>query len=154
MNFPEVRDALRLSRPDLIVFPSMYRGGLQAQALAYDTGAFVLTAVSSELGQVVDRAGRVLRESTYETLAVADVNTNSAALHMDFNWGKMDAMLARYGPALTFDYHTREAFYVVASTLDRDVSEVLAEFDLERPDDYYNRSRRAREAALLRHRLR
>ena len=41
------------------------------------------------------------------------INTNSVALHMDFNWAKMDEMLARYGNTLNFDYHTREAFYVV-----------------------------------------
>lgn len=148
LNFPEVRDALKAGRPDVVVFSSMYRGGLQAQALALELRSFVVTAITSELGLIVDRAGRVLRESTYEALAVAPINTNSVALHMDNNWNKMDAMLAKYGPALTFDYHTREAFYVIESTRDEDIGAIVAEFQLETADDYFNRTRRARAAAI------
>jgi predicted amidohydrolase len=147
LNFPEVREALKAGRPDVVVFSSMYRGGLQAQALALELRAFVVTSIASELGVIIDRAGRVLRESTYEALAVAPINTNSAALHMDYNWNKMDAMLAKYGPALTFDYHTREAFYVIESTRE-DIATLLSEFQLESADNYFERSRKARAAAL------
>jgi predicted amidohydrolase len=148
LNFREVHDALAQGKPDLVIFSSMYRGGLQAQMLAYELGAFVATAISAELGVVVDRCGRVLKESTYEALAVAPINTNSVALHMDFNWGKMDAMLAKYPGELTFDYHTREAFYVVESTSDRDISELVREFSLETFDAYYARSRAMRLESL------
>ena len=137
MNFREVREALHRGKPDIVVFSSMYRGGLQAQALAFELGAYVVTSVTSELGLIVDRCGRILKESTYEALAVAKVNTNSVALHMDFNWGKMDAMLAKYGSALTFDYHTREAFYVIEYGGDRDIKELVEEFGLETAADYF-----------------
>src|SRR5581483_8350608 len=139
LNFREVRESLASGRPDVVVFSSMYRGGLQAQALAFELGAFVVTSIKTELGLVIDRCGRVLKESTYEALAVAPINTNSVALHMDFNWNKMDAMLEKHGPALTFDYHTREAFYVIESTGDRDVSELVKEFGLETADAYFAR---------------
>lgn len=152
LNFPEVHAALAKGKPDLVVFSSMYRGGLQAQALAFELGAFVVTSIAAELGLVIDRCGRVVKESTYEALAVAPVNTNSVALHMDFNWNKMDAMLARYGPAVSFDYHTREAFYVVSSEGDRDVSEIVKEFDLETADAYWARSRKTRSESLERFR--
>jgi predicted amidohydrolase len=148
LNFEEVHAALARGKPDLVVFSSMYRGGLQAQALAYELGAFVVTSISTELGLVVDRCGRILKESTYESLAVAPINTNSVALHMDFNWDKMDAMLARYGPDLTFDYHTREAFYVIEYAGDRDIAELVREFGLEPADAYYARSRKRRAEAL------
>jgi predicted amidohydrolase len=148
LNFPEVHEALAKGRPDVVVFSSMYRGGLQAQALAFELGTFVVTAISSELGLIIDRCGRVIKESTYETLAVAPINTNSVALHMDFNWDKMDDMLAKYGTALTFDYHTREGFYVIESTLESDIAELVREFNLEPADAYFARSRRARVEAL------
>jgi hypothetical protein len=150
LNFREVRESLARGRPDVVVFPSMYRGGLQAQALAFELGAFVVTAISSELGLVIDRCGRVLKESTYEALAVAPLNTNSVALHMDFNRDKMDAMLAKYGPKLTFDYHTREAFYVIEFAGDRDIDEIVKEFSLETADAYWARSRAARGRSLER----
>jgi predicted amidohydrolase len=150
MNFREVHDALARGKPDLVVFSSMYRGSLQAQALAFELGAFVITSIASELGLVIDRCGRIVKESTYEALAVASINTNGVALHMDFNAQKMDAMLAKYGPALTFDYHTREAFYIIESTADRDVTELVKEFGLEPADAYWARSRRLRAEAVAR----
>ena len=148
LNFPEVRVALKESRPDVVVFSSMYRGGLQAQALAFELRSFVVTSIASELGLIIDRAGRILKESTYEALAVAPINTNSVAMHMDFNWNKMDAMLAKYGPALTFDYHTREAFFVIESTRDEDIEAIVKEFQLEPADAYFDRSRRVRSEML------
>jgi predicted amidohydrolase len=150
LNFPEVRVALKESKPDIVVFSSMYRGGLQAQALAYELRSFVITSIATELGLIIDRAGRVIKESTYEALAVAPINTNSVSLHMDFNWNKMDAMLAKHGRALTFDYHTREAFFVIESTRDEDIESIVKEFQLETADDYFERSRRVRRETLER----
>ena len=148
LNFPEVRVALKESKPDVVVFSSMYRGGLQTQALAFELRSFVVTSIASELGLIIDRAGRIIKESTYEALAVAPINTNSVAMHMDFNWTKMDAMLAKYGPALTFDYHTREAFYVIESARDEDIEAIVKEFQLEPADAYFDRSRRVRAEML------
>ena len=146
LNFPEVRVALKQSKPDLVVFSSLYRGGLQA--LAYKLRAFVVTSIASELGLIIDRAGRIIKESTYEALAVAPININSVAVHLDFNWTKMDAMLAKYGHALTFDYHTREAFFVIASARDEDIEAIIKEFQLEPADAYFDRSRRVRAEML------
>lgn len=150
LNFPEVREPLARAGCDLIVFSSMYRGGIQAQHLAFETGAFVVTSITDEQGRVINRCGRVLAESTYETLAFASINTNSVALHMDFNWDKMDAMLEKYPRQLRFDYHTREAYYVVESIGERDVSEIVEEFGLESARAYFDRTRARRAEALER----
>lgn len=152
LNFREVHESLARGKPDVVVFSSMYRGGLQAQALAFELGAFVVTSVKPELGLIIDRCGRILKESTYETLAVAPINTNSVALHMDFNWGQMDAMLAKYGPDLIFDYHTREAFFIIEYAGDRDIQELIGEFHLEVADAYWARPRKAREEAVEKYR--
>jgi predicted amidohydrolase len=152
VNFSKVHEALARGKPNVVVFCSMYRGGLQAQALAFELGAFVVPSISSELGRVIDRCGRVLTESTYEALAVAPINTNSVALLMDFNRDKMDAMLAKYGAALTFDHHTREAFDIIESTGEKDSAELVEEFDLETADRHWARSRKRRKEALDRFR--
>jgi predicted amidohydrolase len=148
LNFPEVRVALKESKPDVVVFSSMYRGGLQAQALAFELRSFVVTSIASELGLIIDRAGRIIKESTYEALTVAPINTNSVALHMDFNWNKMDAMLAKYGPALSFDYHTREAYFVIESAREEDIEAIVKEFQLEPAESYFERSRKVRAEKL------
>lgn len=150
LNFAEVREKLARGRPDVVVFPSMYRGGLQVQALAFELGAFVVSAISSELGVVCDRCGRVLKETTYEALGVAPINTNSVALHMNENMDRVDAMLRRYGPDLTVDYHTREAYMVYEYRGSRDIQDLIAEFCLERADSYFDRARGVRNAAVER----
>ena len=151
LNFREVHDTLARGKPDVVTFSSMYRGGLQAQALAFELGAFVVTSIAAELGLIVDRCGRVLKESTYESLAVAPINTNSIAVHMDFNWEKMDRMLAKHPRELTFDYHTREAFVVIESTTDHDIEAIVKEFALETAPAYFARSRARRKEALQRY---
>jgi hypothetical protein len=149
LNFLELRDALATRRPDLVVFSSMYRGGQQVREWALHLGCHVISAVSAELGMIVDPGVRVLEESTYEALVSHRCNLNKRQLHMDNNWGKMDAMLAKYGKDLTFEYYTREARYVIGYEKDdRDVDAILAEFSLERCADYFNRSRRVRAATL------
>lgn len=149
LNFREVRDRLAEQEPDLVVFSSMYRGGRQLEALAFELGSFVVSAVRPELGRILDRCGGLVKETTYETLGVAELNTNSVAMHMDNNWGKMDAMLARYGPALRFDYHTREAYFVISGDEGVEVRDVEREFELESARDYFERSRRLRGEALM-----
>jgi hypothetical protein len=151
LNFAEVRDALRDARPDLVIFSSMYRGGLQCQEWALDLGCHVLTAITAELGRLVDPGGQVLQTSTYETLLCRRVNLNKRQLHMDDNWDKMDTMLARYGSDLTFEYYTQEGRFVVGwERQDRDVDEIVRESGLEAIGDYFARSRRVRREALER----
>jgi len=149
LNFAEIRDELRPRRPDVVVFSSMYRGGLECQTWALDLGCHVLTAISAELGRLVDPGGHLLRLATYETLLCQRVNLNKRQLHMDNNWGKMDAMLEKYGPDLTFEFATQEARFVVGwERQDQDVDNIVREFRLEPINDYFARSRRVRQETL------
>jgi predicted amidohydrolase len=149
LNFLELREALRPQKPDLLVFSSMYRGGLQLREWAMHLGCHVLSSIKTELGMIVDPGGRVLEEVTYEALVTHRCNLNKRRLHMDYNWDKMDAMLAKYGKSLTFEYYTREAHYVIGYEKDdKDVDEIIAEFGLEHAGDYLARARRVRKDKL------
>lgn len=149
LNFIEVREALRPQRPDVVCFCSMYRGGVEVQTWAIDLGCYMVSAIAAELGRIVDRGGGLLKLATYEALITQRVNLNQRQLHMDYNWDKMDAMLEKYGPRLTFDYYTQEARYVIGyEGTDRDVDEILAEFGLEHISDYFARARRVRREKL------
>lgn len=149
LNFPEVRGALEPRRPDLVVFSSMYRGGIQCQEWALHLGCHFLTAISAELGRLVDPVGRVVATSTYEALLAQRVNMNKRQLHMDGNWDRMDDMLAAYGSDLTFELATQEARLVIGyEREDRDVDDIVREWSLEGVGSYLARARGARAAAL------
>lgn len=149
LNFLELRAALRPQKPDLLIFSSMYRGGLQLREWAFQLGCHVLSSIKHELGQIIDPGGRVLEEATYEALVTHRCNMNKRLLHMDRNWEKMDAMLEKYGKDVTFEYFTREAHYLIGyEKSDRDVDDIIAEFQLEHASDYFARARKVRRRKL------
>jgi predicted amidohydrolase len=149
LNFPEIMEGTAAAGAEIIFFCSAYRGGLQTQSWAYLLNVYVVSAVLAELGVVVDVSGRVLAESTYETVLTHRLNLDRKLMHMDANWRKMDAMLAKYGPKLSIDFFTREGCWAVGSESDEfTIDDIMAEFQLEPREAYFNRSRRRREEAL------
>jgi predicted amidohydrolase len=149
LNFPDVREGLGAAGAEMIFFSSAYRGGLQLRIWAYELGVYVISAILAELGQIVDQSGAVLAESTYEALIARRINLDRRLLHMDYNWDKMDAILAKYGRDVSFEYFTREACFAVASERDGlSVDDVIAEFELEARADYFRRANAVRESAL------
>ncbi len=151
LNFRPIMEGLARNGAEVVFFSSMYRGGLQLRCWALEFGYYLVSAIASELGQVVDMGGQVIAESTYEALCVERLNLDRRLLHMDFNWDKMDAMLAKYGSGVSFRYLTREARYTVSSEMpDRTVEDLIAEFSLEEQDHYFLRAMRTRDEALKR----
>ncbi|MHB0879174.1 MAG: carbon-nitrogen hydrolase family protein [Anaerolineae bacterium] len=149
LNFRPLMQGLAENGAEVVFFSSMYRGGLQLRSWAHEFGYYLVSAIGSELGQVVDMSGEVLAEATYEALALARINLDRRLLHMDYNWDKMDAMLAKYGTGVSFRYFTREAKYTVASEMEGiTVADLIAEFGLEEMGDYFARAIRRRSEAL------
>ena len=135
----------------MIFFCSAYRGGLQLGIWAYLTSAYMVSSVLAELGQIVDLSGRVLAESTYEGVITRRINLDRRLMHMDGNWDKMDAILAKYGSKVSIDFFTREACWAVGSESDDlTIDALMQEFGLESRSDYFTRARNVRREALQR----
>jgi len=149
MNFPEIMQGTADAGAEVIFFSSAYRGGLQARIWAFLTGAYFVTAILGPSGQIVDLSGQLLVESTYEALITRRLNLDRKLLHMDYNWDKLDAILAKYGPKVTIDFFTPEACWAIGSeSEDFTVEDIIREFGLEKRADYFQRSREIRRAAL------
>lgn len=149
LNFRPIIEGLAKHGAEIIFFSSMYRGGLQLRAWAQELGVYFASAICAELGMIVDQSGEVLAESTYEAVIARRINLDRRVLHMDYNWDKMDAMLATYGPGVRFDYYTREAKYAIASEMEGvSVDDLIREFGLEELDAYYARAIARREREL------
>ena len=149
LNFREVMEGLARNGAEIVFFSSMYRGGLQLQSWAHELGVYLVSAIAAELGMIVDMSGQVLAESTYEAVITKRLNLDRRILHMDYNWEKMDDMLAIYGPGIRFDYFTREAKYAIASERqDITVDDLIQEFELEELHAYFSRARARRSKEL------
>ena len=149
LNFRDIVTGLKDNGAEVIFFCSMYRGGLQVRAWAFELGRYMVSAIGAELGQIVDLTGRQLKLATYEAVIAQRVNLNRRLLHMDYNWDKMDEMLKKYGTDVSFDYVTQEACFAIGSEREGlDIEDILDEFGLERREDYFRRCNEVREKAL------
>jgi hypothetical protein len=151
LNFRDTMEGLREAGPEVVFFCSMYRGGLQVRMWAYTLAAYFVTAITGELGMIVDRGGEVLAESTSEVVIAQRINLDSRLLHLDGNSEKLDGMLAKYGTGISFRYYSREGCFTLASELGGvSVEDLMAEFGLEGREDYFRRAERTRDEALNR----
>jgi len=147
LNFAEVRDGYRALAPDVIAFSSMYRGGVKLDFWAVDLGCYLVSSYGTDFGRIVDRGGRTVAAAGYEALALAPVNLNSVQLHLDYNWDKLDAILARYAAEVSFACATPEGRFVLSSER-VPISELIAEFELLTVPAYFATARARRAAAL------
>jgi len=159
LNFMEVFKALRGQRPDIIFFPSMFRGGLRARYLALECACYVVVSNQGS-SQLINPVGRVLnkadaRQESFPMLPQyleETINLNYGVYHLDDNMRVMKKLRNKYAGRIRFENAQAEAVFLLES-LDPKLSieRVAKEFKLEASLDYYDRAR-ARAKALLNHR--
>jgi len=139
-------EALRLeytkSRPDLILFSSLYHGGLMQSYWAYTCRAHLVTSISGVISGVLSPVGNVLATTTnYFDFVTATVNLDCKVVHLDYNWEKLHAMREKYGPIVSvYDPGHLGAVLVTSETDVVTSDDLIREFELELWDDYYART--------------
>ena len=139
-------DALRLkyiqSRPDLILFSSMYHGGLMQGYWAYSCRTHLVTAVPGLPSAIISPVGHILATTTnYFDFVTTTVNLDCKVVHLDFNRGRLEAMKEKYGPRVSIFDPGYLASVLVASETDQMTSDdLIQEFGIELLDDYLARS--------------
>jgi len=142
LNFDELRLKYVQAKPDLIVFSSMYHGGLMQAYWAYSCRAHFVGAVAGLPCEIHNPLGQLVASSTnYFDYVVADVNLDCRLAHLDYNWSRLRALKAKYGPKVQI---TDPGFLgsVLISSKDEKVTvdEMIDEFSIERLDDYMARA--------------
>jgi len=148
LNFDELRQKYEKEKPDIIVFPSMYHGGLVQSNWAYSCRSFFVGSMGFEdlPSEIRNPLGEVVASSTnYFHYAVTTVNLDSRLVHLDYNWGKLRAMKEKYGKAVTItDPGKLGAVLVTSEHENISIDQMIKEFDIELLDDYFKRSREFR----------
>jgi predicted amidohydrolase len=142
LNFPDLREYYRRGEPDIIVFPSMYRGGIQLRLWAYEIGCFVVSATPGEQSQIVGPLGRVMAESyNYDRIISREVNLDYEILHLDYNSDKFDAIKEKYGTRVRIEVASPEGIFALYSQDECPASrEIVEEFSMETREDYFRRA--------------
>jgi predicted amidohydrolase len=155
LNFDELRLQYATLRPDLILFASMYHGGLMQSYWAYSCRSHLVSAISNPNApsQVVLPTGSILAQSTnYTQFVTASINLDCALVHLDCFFSKIDEVKREYGPKLQiFDPGLLGSVLLSAEAEDLSITEVIDQFELELLDPYLDRSRVACASVAVGH---
>lgn len=148
LNFPELRDAYRRLRPDVIAFSSMYHGGHVQAAWAYETRAFFAGAVKDCQSEIRDPLGRVLASANgYSLIARTRIDLDRIVVHLDGNQDRFPAILRAWGAGVRIEAAADLGVALVTCLRDdRTVADLIREFALVPLDDYLEASRVAAQA--------
>jgi len=153
LNFTELLEAYRQLKPDLIVFPSHYHGGVMQPYWAYQTRAHFLgcMGMAGIPSEVYSPVGQLLASSTnYFSHVTAKVNLNCAVVHLDFHWEKLRALKIRHGrDVLISDPGQLGAVLVTCQNPALSITRLIQEFEIETLDSYLDRSRALNQTARI-----
>jgi predicted amidohydrolase len=150
LNFDELRLRYAESRPELIVFSSMYHGGLMQSYWAYSCRSYFIGAVAGLPCSVISPLGTLLAASTnYTKHVTTTINLDYAVAHLDFNREKLSTLKRKYGPGVTItDPGYLGSVLITSETSEATAADMVAEFGIELLDDYFRRSSSMRAKAI------
>ena len=145
LNFEDIRKEYRVLKPDILVFPSMYHGGLMQQIWAYECRAFFVSALPFLGGGILDPFGTPLAVTDcYTPIATAVINLDRAMVHLDCNREKFPDIIRKYHDEVEIRIPPSiGAALIISRTDKRCAADIVMEFGLEPLDAYFSRSSQA-----------
>jgi hypothetical protein len=152
LNFDELREKYEILKPDIILFPSMYHGGLEQSKWAYSCRSFFVCSLgfTNAPSEIRNPLGEVVASSTnYFNYAVATINIDRKLVHLDYNWEKLVELKKKYGDKVVITDPGKLGVVMITSE-DNKISagDMIKEFNIEEVDDYFSRVRTHRNKQL------
>jgi hypothetical protein len=130
LNFDRLRLKYAKDKPDLIIFSSVYHGGLMQAYWAYSCRCHFVSAVAGLPCQIYDPLGELVASSTnYFDFVTTTVNLDCRLAHLDYNWGRLRKMKEKYGTKVKIKDPGHLGSVLISE-----------EFDIELLDDYFKRA--------------
>jgi len=147
LNFAPIREKYVAQKPDLIVFCSMYHGGLMQNYWAYNCRAHFVGAICGNQCTVINPLGELVAQSTnYHHWVTTTVNLDCTLAHLDYNGGKFRAMKKAYGRGVTIsDPGNLGSVMLTCNIEGKTVQNLVEEFEVELLDDYWARALKHRQ---------
>ena len=148
LNFPELLEKYRKSRPELLVFCSMFHGGHVQQHWAYTCRSYFVGAVGIK-GLPCNIWNPLGYEeavsSTYLPFITHTINLDYAVAHIDCNAEKFEALKKKYGKGVKIYDPGYLGSVLITSELEKlSAMDMVKEFEIELLDDDMERARAAR----------
>ena len=142
LNFDELRLQYAQARPEVLVFSSMYHGGLMQAYWAYSCRMHFVGAITGTGGYVLSPLGeRIAASTNYFNYTSARVNLDCRVAHLDYNWERLTALRERYGERVkVVDPGFLGSVLISSEAEDMSVDRMITEFGIELLDDYFTRA--------------
>lgn len=142
LNFEPIRKKYEAAKPDLIIFSSMYHGGLMQNYWAYACHSHFVGSICGDQCTIINPIGELLAQSTnYFNRVTHDVNLDCKLCHLDYNAAKFQALKKKYGRDVTiFDPGHVGVVLLTCERDDMTIDDMIDEFEIERLDHYFDRA--------------
>lgn len=144
LNFDELRLKYVKAKPDLIIFSSMYHGGLMQAYWAYSCRSHFVGAIAGRAtpSEIYNPLGQIVASNTnYFDYVVETVNLDCTLAHLDYNWQRLRKLKAKYGPKVKITDPGCLGSVLISSEDEKvSVEDMVREFEIELLDDYMARA--------------
>jgi len=145
LNFPELLIKYQKAKPDIILFSSMYHGGLVQNYWAYSCRSFFVSSIGDRVApsEIRNPLGEVIARTTnYFDFTIARLNLDRCQAHLDGNWEKLSALKSKYGRTVSISDPGQLGSVLIASeNPDISVSQMIREFNITLLDNFLEKSR-------------
>ncbi len=148
LNFEEVLQQYVKAKPDIVLFSSVYHGGLEQANWAYACRSYFVGCIADRgtPSEIRNPLGEVIAKTTnYFDFTVASINLDYAVAHLDYNWERLRALKKRYEETVNI-HDPGQVGSVLITSQNNNVSigQMVKEFKIELLDDYFERARKFR----------
>ncbi len=142
LNFDELRLKYAKAHPDLIIFPSLYHGGLMQAYWAYSCRCHLVGAVAGLACEVRNPYGDVIKSSTnYRNFTTATINLDCCLVKRDLSEERYAKIKKKYGSEIAIDIPPNLGVALISSETDKITAcEVLQEFGINSLDEFFNQT--------------
>lgn len=150
LNFRSLLLRYAEQRPDLVLFCSMYHGGLMQSIWAYWCRAHFVGAISGVPGQILSPQGEPLGMATnYTNHLTRRINLDCCVAHFDENWEALEALQKKYGPDVEiFDPGRLGSVLITCGSDQISACGMAEEMGIELLDPYFERALAVRDRAM------
>jgi len=147
LNFDELLKKYEKQKPDLIIFSSMYHGGMAQNIWAYTCESYFIGSVyKGYSSEIRNPLGEVIASNTsHFDYAVEKINLDYKRVHLAYNVLNLAALKNKYGKTVKISDPGEYASVLVTSeNKNVNIDQMIEEFDIELFDDYLDRAREFR----------
>lgn len=150
LNFEELCFKYKKQKPELLLFSSLFHGGILQNYWAYTLRSYLIGAVAGLECSIISPVGeKLFRSTNYFHYLTGTINLDYTVIHLDNHFEKLSQIKRKYGDTVRISDPGHLGCVMLTSESERfSINKIAEEFELEALDDYLNRSRIYREATL------